>query len=65
MGYHTVLIVGVEILFGTMMVGANWCYAQSGFADFKPVQHCDLDETDSSRYSGLVSDFESITLKSY
>lgn len=65
MGYHTVLIIGVDILYGTMMLGANWFYAQSGFADFRPVEHCDLGETDSSRYNGLVSDIESITSKSY
>jgi hypothetical protein len=65
MGYHTVLIVGVDFLFGTMMFGANWFYAQSGFSDFRPVENCDLGETDSSRYSGLTSDIESITLKSY
>lgn len=65
MGYHTVLIVGVDLLFGAMMLGAGWFYAYSGFADFKPVKNCDLDEVDSSRYNGLVSDIESISLKSY
>jgi len=48
-----------------MMLGAGWFYAYSGFADFKPVKNCYLDEVDSSRYNGLVSDIESISLKSY
>lgn len=65
MGYHTALIVGVDILYGVMILGAHWFYAESGFADFKPVKNCDLDDVDSSRYNGLVSDIESISLKSY
>ena len=53
--YHTITIIGADVVFGTMMVGAHWFYAYSGFADFKPVANCDLEDIDASRYSGLVS----------
>ena len=53
--YHTVTIIGTDVVFGSMMVGAHLFYAYSGFADFKPAANCDLDDIDASRYSGLVS----------
>jgi hypothetical protein len=63
--YHTVTIIGADVVFGTMMVGAHWFYAYSGFADFKPAANCDLDDIDASRYSGLVSQIEGLTQGTY
>lgn len=60
LGYHTTIIMGVDFLYGIMYIGAWWFYAMSGFADFKPVQNCDLNTVDSSRYNGLVSDIENL-----
>lgn len=59
------LIVGVDILYGVMMLGAHWFYSYSGFADFKPVENCDLNDVDASRYDGLVSQIEKLSLGSY
>jgi len=60
LGYHTAIILGVDFLYSIIYLGGWWFYAESGFADFKPVQNCDLDNVDSSRFNGLVSDIQNL-----
>lgn len=52
LGYHFVTMFGFDLVMEAVAIGGYLMY--ENFAKFKEVQACDINDYDSSNYSGIV-----------
>ena len=59
LGYHVLTIFGADLVFEAVYIGA-WWFADK-FKGFHEVHACDVNDYDSSQYSGIIDDFKGLS----